>query len=388
MTLTVHTLESIAALEAISPAWAALDRETRPRLPFSGPDWNLLWWKHFAEARSMVRDRLYAQVVFDGRKLVAVAPMMITERPGLGPMRGRLLQFLGADPYVTEIRGPCCRRADEGPFMEAILAHLERRAGEWDWVRFGGIVENGPAHQALGMRPRVEWVRPVPDFLLELGDSWEDFKSTLPRNLKEALRKCYASLRRDDLQHEFVVAATQTEVEAALEVFLRLHAARASSRLNPPHPNVFGSTRASAFLADYLRTSAASGAARVFVLYVDGRPVAARVGFLFGEQLYLYFSGYEPAMSTYSVMTTCVAETLRWAIGMGVRTVNLSPGRDRSKTRWRPAELSLIEVQLISPSLRVPAAHRAFASFGEQLRHAARTSGALGGLLRLASRRR
>jgi len=36
-------VKSIKALEAIAPAWRALDEQTFPRLPFTRPRWNLLW---------------------------------------------------------------------------------------------------------------------------------------------------------------------------------------------------------------------------------------------------------------------------------------------------------------------------------------------------------
>jgi hypothetical protein len=47
------------------------------------------------------------------------------------------------------------------------------------------------------------------------------------------------------------------------------------------------------------------GSAKLFELLVEGEVVASRIGFVLGDNLYLYFSGYHPRMSRYSVMTTC-----------------------------------------------------------------------------------
>jgi CelD/BcsL family acetyltransferase involved in cellulose biosynthesis len=60
------------------------------------------------------------------------------------------------------------------------------------------------------------------------------------------------------------------------------------------------------------------------------------VGFAFGGSLYLYYSGYDPAWGKYSVMTTVMAEAIRYAIAEGFAEVNLSTGNDVSKTRWGP----------------------------------------------------
>jgi CelD/BcsL family acetyltransferase involved in cellulose biosynthesis len=358
VSVKVNVVESLSLLEAIAPAWQVLDEQTFPRLPFTGPHWNLLWWKHFAENRRTVADRIQSFVVFDGDRLLAVAPMMLTERPAMGPVRARHLQFFGADPNVTEVRGLCCRRSDEGRVLDAILSHLEARAKDWDWVELSGFVEHGPAHEAIARRTPLIWTRQVPDFLIEPGYDWEVFKKGLPRNLKEAIRKCYTTLRRDNLQYEFRVTERADEIEARLETFFELHSLRARAPSTPSHADVFAPLAARKFVLEYMSCASRLGSARLFELLVEGQVVASRIGFVLGDHLYLYFSGYHPKMSKYSVMTTCKVEAIKWAIQQGIRKINLSTGRDQSKLRWRPMEVSLMEAQWLSPSWRGRASHR------------------------------
>ena len=54
----------------------------------------------------------------------------------------------------------------------------------------------------------------------------------------------------------------------------------------------------------------------------------------------------------YSVMTTTVAETLKWAIEHGFRSVNLSPGTDVSKTRWGALPFTTCNGVWVSPTPR------------------------------------
>ena len=91
---------------------------------------------------------------------------------------------------------------------------------------------------------------------------------------------------------------------------------------------------------------------RVFQLEIAGSVVASRLGFLLGDELYLYFSGYEPAWGAYSVMTTTVAEVLKWAIERQLKLVNLSPGTDVSKTRWGATPIATGNGVLLSPTRR------------------------------------
>jgi CelD/BcsL family acetyltransferase involved in cellulose biosynthesis len=102
------------------------------------------------------------------------------------------------------------------------------------------------------------------------------------------------------------------------------------------------------------------GIARVFQLEIGGEVVAMRLGFRFGDSLYLYYSGFDPAWSRYSVMTTVVAETIRHALEHGVAIVNLSTGADESKMRWRPEEVAYADAVIVAPGLRARIAHRSF----------------------------
>lgn len=80
--------------------------------------------------------------------------------------------------------------------------------------------------------------------------------------------------------------------------------------------------------------------------------MASRVGFALGHVLYLYFSGYDPTWSRYSVMTTTVAEAIRYAFEEGFKVVHLSAGTDESKLRWRPERTVYREGVEYAPGLR------------------------------------
>jgi CelD/BcsL family acetyltransferase involved in cellulose biosynthesis len=74
----------------------------------------------------------------------------------------------------------------------------------------------------------------------------------------------------------------------------------------------------------------------LFQLRIGSHIVAARIGFVVGNSVYMYYSGFDPAWAHYSVMTTTVVEAFRYAIAHGFRTVNLSLTGEQSKLRWRP----------------------------------------------------
>ena len=359
------TVSQVASLEALRPEWEQLDRTTFPRLPFSSARWTTLWLRHFAEDRALLKDELLLLALRDELGVLrGLAPMVLSQRPAVGPVRTRMLRMIGADPNITELSGPICAPEHAPVVVAALLEYLDANDGTWDLVFFNGIRES--AADVLESRGNVHWGRESPCFVLKLPLTWDALRAQLGRNLKESLRKCYNSLKRDNHQFELRVRSRPDEMVTALDHFFRLHHARSTLTGTIDHKDVFELERSRTFLRDCMAAAAGAGEARVFQLEIAGQVVATRLAFALDDQLYLYFSGFDPAWKQYSVMTTTVAEAIRWAIEQRFAVVNLSPGRDVSKTRWNPVEIPFREVYLPSQSLRGGLVHRAYLELGDR----------------------
>ncbi len=332
--LSIETIADLAKLEALAEEWARLDASVSPRLPFTAPLWALNWWRAFRRHELTARDELHAYAMRDASgALVAVAPMFVTHRPGFGPLRMRELQFFGADPYVTEWRGVVCRPEMREKATAALAAHIERE-GPADFVQWRGLPAGTAPETRAGFRPQEKLNTTV--FYLALPETWEALRQGLPRNVKESLRKCYNSLARENHEFSLRVVSAPEDAAGALDTFFALHAMRADARDRINHPDVFADETRREFLRAFCQATAEQGNLRVFQLVIAGKVVATRVGFVMDDEIYMYFSGYDLAWGRFSVMTTLVAEAIKWAIGQKLRIFNLSTGNDVSKTRWRP----------------------------------------------------
>ena len=360
--LCLERLAGPEAMAAVAAEWEALDAELTPRTPFSTPLWNQLWWRHFSRQRGLIRDRFFVHVLRDHcRRLIAVAPLMLTHRPAFGPLRLSELQFFGADRNLTELRGAVCRPHDQERVLHALASGLAASAADsWDWTRWGRVTDESPTMQRLGDIGAIAAGRDIRDYVLDLPATWPAFRAALPRNIKESLRKCYNSLKRDRHGFRLRVIDRPEHVDAALDRFFMLHKARASAPFGVAHPDVFARAHTRAFFREYARRMAEGDQLRLFELEIGGAVRAARLGFRFGDELYLYYSGFDPAWARYSVMTTTVAEAIRWAIERRLKIVNLSTGTDVSKLRWRPREVCYREIVQVAPNWR---GRRSFALF-------------------------
>jgi CelD/BcsL family acetyltransferase involved in cellulose biosynthesis len=395
MTVVVERISSIERFRALESDWRTLEARAAPGMPFATYDWVTAWWSHFRERRFGVRDRLDMRVLrsLDGAPL-GIAPLITTFRPGFGPLGIRQLHYVGPDPNITELRGPLAPSTGIRESYDALLDDLEAMSSSWDLLTLSDVpAGTGVEAAVLARFGMIAAVREISSFHLPLASSWNEFKTRLGRNIKESIRHCYNAPKRDGIDLQFEVVSERDAVLPALDEFFRLHEARAASHTSVRHPNVFESSAAKRFLCDVCERFAARGAFRLFRIRIRGTTVAARLGFVLGDCLYLYYSGYDPAFGRYSVMTTAVAEALRYAIEHGLRTVNLSTGRDTSKLRWSPVETVHREITVVSPSFRGWLSYRATvqarAWLGERPTDGARVrSGGLGRRIAMALGRR
>lgn len=334
--VTVETITSVEGVEALHGDYEHICGTTANKLPFSLHEWHLTWCRHFLGCDPRIHDEpLFYLLRNAAGQCVAIAPFILSRR-WFGPLKIVSVSLLGPDPFITEIRAPMIEPGFEHLTARAVRDGLAR-VHDWDWIRWSGVGDEFA--EALNAGGALRWELPLSYFVLDLPPSWEELRSCLKRNIRESLRHCYNSLKRDGHRFEFQVIEDPAGVRQGLDRYLALHTMRANATHTVIHPDRFASRICREFLYAICDRLAARGAVRLFALKIGTQIVAMRLGFVVGDSLYLYYSGYDPVWAHYSVMTTTVAEALKYAIARGMKTVNLSPGREVSKMRWGPRKI-------------------------------------------------
>jgi CelD/BcsL family acetyltransferase involved in cellulose biosynthesis len=356
-TLAIETATSLEQIAALGPCYERLHRVTGNTLPFALHEWHLAWCRHFLNCDPRIRDRpLFCVLHNSAGECVAVFPFILSRRR-VGPLEVVSVNLLGADPAVTEIRAALIEPGYESLAARAVQDRLAELGG-WDWIHWTGISE--PLAEPLARGRRLQWQPVLSDFVIDLAPTWEEFRLGLKRNIRESLRHCYNSLKRDGHQFELQVVQHPADMRAGLDRFLELHVLRANMQSSAIHRNRFESLVSREFLYDVCGRLAEQGIVRLFVLKIGAQTVAMRIGFVVGENLYLYYSGFDPEWSRYSVMTTTVAEASKYAIAQGLKSVDLSPTKDISKTRWGPRQVDYKAAIEQGAGLRSRLASRAY----------------------------
>jgi CelD/BcsL family acetyltransferase involved in cellulose biosynthesis len=182
--------------------------------------------------------------------------------------------------------------------------------------------------------------------------SWEAMLARVTAKMRRNMRTRADALKRDGFQSALTVVDGSDDIQAAIDRFLALHAARSTAADMIHHPRRFAKSRERAFLVEYLHRMAERGQLRIFELEINGTVVATRLAFLIGTQLYLFYSGYDPEWRKYGIMTFLVAEIIKWAIDHRLTCVNLSFGNDQSKLRWKPTEIIYRDCMQMAPTAR------------------------------------
>jgi CelD/BcsL family acetyltransferase involved in cellulose biosynthesis len=356
-TVTLETVTTVNGVAALGPCYEHLHRVMGNTSPFALHEWHLAWCRHFLNCNPRIHDQPLFYVVRNSAGIcVAIVPFVISRRR-VGPLRIASVNLLGADPAITELRAPLVDPDYEYLTASAVQHHLAT-VGDWDWVHWTGI--STAFGQALAVGGNLRWQPALSDYVLDMAPTWEEFRLRLKRNIRESLRHCYNSLKRDGHHFELHVIEDPAEVSRGLDRFLELHIMRANFKSTVMHPNRFASQVCRDFLYEVCQRLAQRGAVRLFQLKVGSQVVAMRIGFVVGGSLYLYYSGFDPAWSHYSVMTTTVAEAIKYAIAQGLETVNLSPTIDISKTRWSPRQVDYQSAYEQSGRLRSRLARHAY----------------------------
>jgi CelD/BcsL family acetyltransferase involved in cellulose biosynthesis len=336
--MVVDVVDDEPGFTALRSGWNALVDEMDPPSPFNSWEWAQAWWRHLRPGRRGRSQCTLRIVTFRaGGRLVGLAPFYTR---GVGPrwLGATLLLPLGWEPgrgwSVTEqleflfpehrrdaLVAALCDSLAETRFSFAALPGLRDTDALSTWIR-GHTVAIGTKTEYL---------------YRGLGATWEEFTRGLNKSLRDNVKYYPKLLRRAGHTVAFTSAGSPNEVIEYLPMLFDLHRARALAPMPVRHQDYFAQPQRRAFFRSVCPALAARGMLRIGVLWIDGAPVAAQMWLENADTLFLYYSGYEPAWSRFSVGLIVTLESLRSSmVDRGMRRVEFLAGGGQFKERWDP----------------------------------------------------
>ena len=327
-TIVVQRIEDPAAFQALREEWDELLAASLADSFFLTWEWLYAWWTHLAGDR-----RLFLLVARQGGRLVAIAPLSLRARRVAGVLPLRSVEFLGADRLSSDYLDVIVRRGWEAEAIPALAQYLAdaRLALELASVRRAGCAAAALSRALTQRRWRMlETPTAVCPFIDLSEHTWESYLGTLeskPRNdflrlLKNLTKKFSVRLEPASSEHQ------RREFMAHL---VRLHNLRWQ---NLGGSDALHTADLVAFHDEVSRVTLERGWLRLFVLWLDGQPVASLYGFRYGRTFYFVQTGFDPAYGRHAVGLITVGLTIKSAIAEGAEEYDFLRGDEAYKFRW------------------------------------------------------
>ncbi len=329
--LEASIVTSEEGLARLRPEWDALVDELALPSPFHSWDWNHVWWKHFGR-----HSRPHIVVFRAGDRTLGLAQLQ--ERNHGGWVTS--LVPIGWGNLLTEqldLLIPALHR-------RRLLAELRRHLLEssCSWIGLSGLVEADLTEgwEAMGVVSRVD----MPFEYRVLPPTWEEMVRGLNRSMRGNVKYYPRLMMRSGCPFEFRVAESPADVLSALPTVYRLHSARAATHDGVVHKDYLERDDHRAFLNEVAPRLAARGEMKVGMLEAHGEVVAAHMWLEKARTMFLYYSGYQPEWSRFSVAMVTTAEILQHGIARGLDRVEFLRGTGHFKTRWDTTRRVQLEV--------------------------------------------
>lgn len=311
-------------------------------VPFRQFAWQTNWWRHYAGRASKPWT---LTVRNDSGELVGLLPLFMQT----SPIAGRVLQLLGSGEVCSDYLTLMARPAFEPAVVDAVVECLSGELGQrWDSLLLDGIAAEDrnvqllqcalakAGHQVVVRQPCSTW-------RIALPGAWAEYVAALSKRRRDwvkKLQKQYFDSGRAVLK----VVETAADFELAWPVFQELHQKR---RQSLGEQGCFASTPFDQFHTEQARQLLAAGQLRLHIIELDGQPAAGEYGIVSGKSVYLYQSGFEPALGKHKPGWLNTMASLRRAIDQQMEVVDFMRGDEPYKASWLAQPCPLHEVRVV-----------------------------------------
>ena len=344
--LRVRDVDNITDLEALSEDWEELLECCPNANLFMSHAFACAWWRSFGD-----RKELAISLVYQGDRLIGIAPMMIA-RTSYSGLPARMLSFM-VNKHTSRVDFiVAANRRDV--VLEAIVEHWAARAGDWDVLRLEGLpgstgVIDRLEHELAGSRllpfPR-ERLREL--FLITINDTYDGLLARRSRSFRKN-RHLYMNRceKAGDLSLDF--HDDPDELDASMERYYRLEP---KSWKGADDGARFDDVDRAFHIDLAKRLLSRGGAYRNHFVNISGEDVAGIHVILYREVAYFFLTLFDQSKAELGPGSVVVDQAVRGAFATpGLREIDFN-GYSRVAHTWcddfRPHEV----LSACSPTIR------------------------------------
>lgn len=339
--MNVRRIDTVARFEAMEPVWHAVATESGQTSPFLSHEWFGCCWR---AAGAALRPEIL--LVEDSAGPVAVVALVRWR----GTLHGLPVRFVGM------LNAPDTAFADwlvvgrPEPVIDAVMADLASRQ-DWDVLALNSLPAASLTLKALqGWLPgRYRWQQlpPLRSPYLNTTGTWEQFWAGTSQRFKKTVRNVRNRLVKAgkvSVEEHRAVALDSPELADVLAVSSRSwKAERGLAIATMP--------RMPEFFRDLTARASARGWLRLWIMRLDGRPVATEYQLEADGRVHALRGDFDAALpDDLSPGTHLTAEIVRALFAREtVYEYDMGPGDNEYKSRWASTAHELERLRIFRP---------------------------------------
>lgn len=319
--------DSWEELEGLRSGWARLVRAYPLGSTCMTWEWLTSWWSSYGAGRQL---KVFALLESD--RLVGLAPLATATHRVWKVLRLRALDFLGDGSWDSDHLDAPVLPEYVDHFANELLNALSTM--RWDICRLNLIPSKSwlgrtlPAHLSRRGWPLSHYLSPTS--AIALPGSWPQYLEELAPAQRAHLRRYGGRLVRR-FSVKFQRCLTPQELEWGLECLFALHQLR---RRKLGQQGSFSLAARRHFYRRLAPQLLELGLLHLWVLQLDGRPVAAQFAFRHKATVFQLQEGFDPRFTSDRPGTVLRAHILGRLIEEGVESYDYLGGFDSEKARW------------------------------------------------------
>jgi CelD/BcsL family acetyltransferase involved in cellulose biosynthesis len=342
--ITTQIISDAASFRDLRKEWNSLLQACPSNCIFLTWEWIYTWWLHHPGKR-----KIHIIVVRLDGLLIGLAPLALCSASIRRLMPWRVMEFLASGSVGSDYLSFLIRPGYEQTALSEITGCLDKAGHMLELVRIekssAPMADLSRRLQETGWKSVSLTTNYCPYSILS-GHTWESYLDSLHANHRKNLRKMLRRLHKD-FDVSLHVAATESERQWAMDVFIRQHLRRWSGK--------GGSTALHRqelidFHQAFSRISLEQGWLKLYTLLLDGVPVSSLYVFKYQDVHHHYQSAFEPDYRKYSPGTVIVALAIKDAIDDGAVEFDFLHDNETYKYLWARQERDLIRLELFPGS--------------------------------------
>jgi CelD/BcsL family acetyltransferase involved in cellulose biosynthesis len=340
--MQIITLKTLDEIKPWIEGWRKLCRQ----IPFRQPDWLLPWAQDFMPAGGEPR---FVIAVDEESQLRGILPAYV---------HNKCLRMMGdqvaCSDYVNLI-------VDEDTMdtniARAISIHLASAPEHHDWSRieFEAVDIADRVGQLFGRclvetKMRLRESAPANTWVVDLSRGWEQFVASVSKNSRKVFRRRSEELKKVRVRwvHD------ESDLIDFFPILIELHQKRRNAL---GQPGCFADARFETFLRHAAKSLLERQQLMAFSIWLDGKPIAADIGFRSADRWYCYQAGIDPEAMEHEPGKLANIMILRDAERFGIRFVDFLRGDEPYKEQLKANPNPMMNWTFTRPGMKGATGH-------------------------------